>query len=107
MISAMAVPVENGKAPQEPKIEKVTGPNKQDTGHSQLPLKQIGSDSKETDPDMYKTQKLTVPITVLEEEDSINSHNAKSVDLSEHGVSQDKVCSVAQLFKDRLQAAKK
>lgn len=99
LMTAVAVATDNvkGAAVQgsQGKYEKVVGPNKQDSAHPQLPFKQIDSDSKRADNDMYKTMKnLKVPSTVLEEEDSINSHNAKSVDLSEHGPSSEKVCSV-------------
>lgn len=46
-------------------------------------MKNIESETKKTDPEMYKTQMFKVPKTVMEEELSIDSHNAKSEDLSE------------------------
>jgi len=49
---------------------------------------------------------LTVPKTVVEEENSLDSHNAKSGDLSEMAREQ-KPNQVSELFKERLQVYKK
>jgi hypothetical protein len=69
------------------------------------------SEEKTTDLDfMYKTQKIKTPI--LEEGYSIDSHNAKSVELSElpsatSTEEQSKVTTVADIFRERNQVYKK
>ncbi len=51
---------------------------------------------------------LKVPKTVVEEENSLDSHNAKSEDLSEMTPQpEQKKSEVSELFKERLQVYKK
>jgi len=57
---------------------------------------------------MFKTQMFKVPKTVVEEESSLDSHNAKSEDLSEMAKqAKQKPSHLSELFKERLQAYKK
>lgn len=66
-------------------------------------MKNIESETKKTDPEMYKTSIFKVPKTVMEEEFSIDSHNAKSEDLSEiPSTVTEKLSNVAENYKERL-----